>query len=109
MIKKAVDQEPTNGAYLDSLGWVYFLLGRLDEAVVELQKSLVHSGKDPTVNDHLGDVYAKQGNWKAAATQWERSLKIYQSAPGDHEPGDVAKVQKKLEGARTRLAKEKRN
>ncbi len=108
MIKKAIDQEPTNGAYLDSLGWVYFRLGRLDEAVVQLKKSLEVAAKDPTVNDHLGDVFAKQGNWKAAATQWERSVQLYQAAPGDHESSDVAKVQKKLENARTRVAKEKR-
>lgn len=109
MIKKAVDQEPNNGAFLDSLGWVYFRMGKLPEAEEQLKKAIERSGKDPTVNDHLGDVYAKMGNWKSAAQQWETSLKLYhQGAAGEHEAAEVAKVQKKLDGAKVRLAKEKR-
>jgi tetratricopeptide (TPR) repeat protein len=109
MIRKAVDQEPNNGAFLDSLGWVYFRLGKLSEAEEYLKKALDRSGKDPTVNDHLGDVYAKQGNWKLAAQQWEISVKLYHQGPvGDHDAGEVTKVQKKLDGAKVRLAKEKR-
>lgn len=109
MIRKAVDQEPNNGAFLDSLGWVYFRMGKLTEAEEYLKKAIERSGKDPTVNDHLGDVYAKQGNWKSAAQQWEISLKLYHQTPAsEHDSAEVAKVQKKLDGAKVRLAKEKR-
>jgi predicted negative regulator of RcsB-dependent stress response len=62
---------------------------------------------DPTVHDHLGDVYLKQGKVKDAIAQWEMSLKEWTSSPSsDQEPGDIAKVHKKLENARVRLAKE---
>ncbi len=107
LISKAVQREPNNAAYLDSLGWVYFRMGKFAEAEDNLKKSLERSGRDPTVHDHLGDVYFKQGKLKDAIVQWEASLKEWETtAPADLEPGEMAKVQKKLEGAKVRLAKE---
>ena len=61
MIKKAVDLDPNNGAYLDSLGWVYFRQGKLQEAQDQLQRAIDQMATDPTVHDHLGDVYFKLG------------------------------------------------
>ena len=66
LIKRAVNLEPNNYAYLDSLGWVYYRLNRLDEAVQQLTRSLQIMSKDPTIHDHLGDVYFKQGKIKDA-------------------------------------------
>jgi tetratricopeptide (TPR) repeat protein len=107
LITKALDQDPGNGAYLDSLGWVYYRLGRYDEAETQLKLALDKTARDPTVHDHLGDVYYRQGKLKDAIAQWEASLKEWESsAPAEHEPTEIAKVQKKLEGARVRLAKE---
>ena len=107
MIQKAVDQEPGNGAYLDSLGWVYYRLNRLDDAEQQLQRSLQLIKKDPTIHDHLGDVYFKQGKIKDAISQWQTSLNEWNSsAASDREPAEIAKVQRKLESARVRLAKE---
>ena len=74
MIKKAVDQEPANGAYLDSLGWAYFKLGKYDLAEDNLTKASQHMGADPTVQEHLGDLYQKTGRLKLAATHWERAV-----------------------------------
>jgi len=107
-IKRAVDLEPANYAFLDSLGWVYFRLNKLDEAERQLSRSLQLSAeKDPTIHDHMGDVYFKQGKLKLAISQWQSSLKAYNlSAPGDVEPDEIAKVQKKLDSARVKLAKE---
>lgn len=107
MIKKAVDQEPANGAYLDSLGWVYYRLNRLDEAVDALKRSLEHTSKDPTVHEHLGDVYLSRNSLKDAITQWEQALNEWRnSAPSDKDDEAVTKVEKKIEGARVRLARE---
>jgi tetratricopeptide (TPR) repeat protein len=106
-IKRAVDLEPGNYAFLDSLGWVYFRLNRLDDAEQQLSRSLQLMGNDPTIHDHLGDVYFKEGKLKLAISQWQSSLKAWNSsAPSDVEPDEVAKVQKKLDGARVKLAKE---
>jgi tetratricopeptide (TPR) repeat protein len=107
LIQRALDQEPNNGAYLDSLGWVYYRMNRLDDAEHELQRSLQFYSKDPTIHEHLGDVYFKQGKLKDAISQWQTSLNEWNtSTPGDRDPDEIAKVQKKLEGARVRLAKE---
>lgn len=107
MIQKAVDQDPTNSAYLDSLGWAYFRLDQLDEAEKYLKQSLERLSKDPTVHDHLGDVYFKQGKLKEAITQWERSLTEWNtSSVADRDSAEIAKVQKKLDGAKVRQAKE---
>jgi len=107
MIRKAVDREPNNGAYLDSLGWVLFRLNKLPEAEEKLIQALTAMSKDPTVHDHLGDVYFREGKTREAIAQWQSSLKEWQnSAPADLDHNEVAKVQKKLEDAKVRLARE---
>jgi tetratricopeptide (TPR) repeat protein len=107
LIRKAVDLEPMNGAFLDSLGWVYFKMGQYELAEDNLRKAVERDQTDPTVHEHMGDLYEKTGRIRQAAAQWERSLAEFaKSAPADIEPADVAKVQKKLEGARVKLAKQ---
>jgi tetratricopeptide (TPR) repeat protein len=107
MIRKAVTIEPWNGAYLDSLGWVYFKMGEYELAEDNLRQAVNRDQGDPTVHMHLGDLYEKTSRIRLAAAQWEMSLAEFaKSAPADVEPGDVARVQKKLESARVRLAKE---
>jgi tetratricopeptide (TPR) repeat protein len=107
LIRKAVELEPMNGAYLDSLGWVYFKMGQYELAEENLRQAVARDQTDPTVHDHLGDLYEKTGRIRLAAAQWELSLAEYaKSATADVEPADLAKVQKKLEGARVKLAKQ---
>ena len=107
MIRKAVEMEPMNGAYLDSLGWAYFKLGQYELAEENLRQAVERDQTDPTVHDHLGDLYEKTGRIRLAAAQWELSLSEFsKSAPPDVEPSEVAKVQKKLETARVRLARQ---
>jgi len=107
LIRKAVEIDPMNGAYLDSLGWAYFKLGQYEEAEENLRQAVERDQTDPAVHDHLGELYEKTGRIRLAAAQWELSLAEYaKSPPTDIEPGDVAKVQRKLEGARVKLAKQ---
>ena len=107
LIQKAVSQQPMNGAYLDSLGWVYYKMGEYDLAEDNLRSAVARDQTDPTVHMHLGDLYEKTGRIRLAAAQWQLSLQEFaKSNPADFEPGDVTRVQKKLESARVRLAKE---
>ncbi|HVX65574.1 MAG TPA: tetratricopeptide repeat protein [Bryobacteraceae bacterium] len=107
LISKALQLEPNNGAFLDSLGWVNFRLGKLEEAEANLLAALARTARDPTVHDHLGDVYLQRGKVKDAIAQWEISLREWdRSAKSEYDPAEIAKVQKKLEGARVRQAKE---
>jgi len=110
MIQKAVQLDPQNYAYLDSLGWAYFKLGNYNLAEIDLRKAIERNSTDPTVHDHLGELYEKTGRLKLAAAQWEESLKEYAvTDPADTDPGDMSKVQKRLDSARIRLAKEAAN
>ena len=108
MIKKAVDLEPANGAYLDSLGWAYFKMGKYDLAEDNLLKASQHQmGDDPTVQEHLGDLYQKTGRLKLAAAHWQRSVDEWNKTVGPEVDQEaLAKVQKKLESAKVRLAQE---
>lgn len=107
LIQKAVNREPNNGAYLDSLGWAYFRTGKLNEAESALLRAIERVPHDPTVHDHLGDVYQKQGRIKDAVAQWERSLQEWKkSTPSEQDATEIAKVQKKLDSGKVRLARE---
>ena len=108
MIKKAVEMEPANGAYLDSLGWAYFKLGKFDLAEDNLIKASQHvMGSDPTVQEHLGDLYQKTGRLKLAASHWERAVDEWnKTVAPEVDQEALSKVQKKLESAKVRLAKE---
>lgn len=109
LIVKALEIDPDNGAYLDSLGWVCYRLNRLEEAEGHLRRALEKTPGDPTVHDHLGDVYVKQGKLKEAIAQWQHSLREWESSSkADVDSTEVAKVAKKLESARVRLARENR-
>jgi len=90
MLTRAVKQDPENGAYVDSLGWVYFRQGKLDLAEKYLTDATRLLPRDATVHEHLGDVLAKRGDM-------QRALKLYQTAVDlDPESKDVAKLRSKI-------------
>lgn len=82
MIGRAVKAEPDNAAYLDSLGWVLFKLGRAQDAVAPLEKALkLLPESDAAVLDHLADVLLSLGRREAARTMWRKSLDLEKSEP----------------------------
>jgi tetratricopeptide (TPR) repeat protein len=106
-LKRAVDLDPANGAYLDSIGWAYFRLGKYELAEENLLKASQKINTDPTVHDHLGDLYQKTGRLKLAATHWERALNEWnRTVAAEVDPADQARVQKKLDSAKMKLARE---
>ena len=106
-IRSAVALDPANGAYLDSLGWAYYKMGNYDLAEENLLQASQRIGTDPTVQDHLGDLYQKTGRLKLAATHWERAISEWnKTVAAEVDQNDVARVQKKLESAKMKLAKE---
>ncbi len=109
-IKQALTFEPSNPAYLDSLGWAYFKLGKYDLAEENLNKAAAHMGSDPTVQEHLGDLYQKTGRLKLAASHWDRAVQEWnKTVPAEQDTEAFAKVQQKLDAARVKLAKEESN
>ncbi len=89
MILQAVEAEPDNAAYLDSLGWVLFRLGRFDEAVVQLEKAAAIDEPDPVILDHLGDAYqglavsSRPGAWRRAAEGFRKAKESEKAAAAE--------------------------
>jgi len=108
LIKQAVQKEPNNPAYQDSLGWVYFKQNKLGDAEEWLRKAVSREGHDPTMLSHLGDVYAKAGKDSLAETQWEKSLEEWhRMPPGEFEADRMSEVEQKVNALKRRLAQQK--
>ncbi|MFQ5928562.1 MAG: tetratricopeptide repeat protein [Acidobacteriota bacterium] len=101
-IRKAVEIEPHNGAYLDSLGWVYFKLDQLKQAELNFAQAVRITDDDPTIYDHMGDLYYKLGQYDTARKYYQRSI-LFAT-----EKEEQKKVQKKLIELRKRLSKKSR-
>jgi Tfp pilus assembly protein PilF len=105
MIQRAVQQDPDNGAYLDSLGWAYYKQNKLTEAEESLRKAVEHQMHDPTILAHLADVYAKMGQKDRAVELWERSLVEWQkSVPADYESDKVSEIDAQVKAVKRHTA-----
>jgi len=77
MIEHAVKLDPTNAAYLDSLGWLLFKQGHAKDALDPIRKAVeLNDEPDATLFDHLGDVYAALHESDKAREAWRKSLQI---------------------------------
>ncbi len=75
LVRQAVEQEPDNQSFLDSLGWVLYKRGRFDEARAFLAQAIGTSAHpDPVVLDHMGDALYRLGRTDEAGREWRRSL-----------------------------------
>ncbi len=74
MIEKAVAARPTDGYITDSLGWIFYTVGKYKEAVAPMERAVELVPLDPVITDHLGDVYWKVGRKREANFQWRRAL-----------------------------------
>lgn len=95
MVEKAVEIDPHNGAYIDSLGWVQYRLGKYAEAREHLEEAARLVPGDPVVYEHLGDVYTALGERGKAAEFYRRALQVAAEA-GDQDV-DLKMVRRKLE------------
>ena len=91
MLRRAVELRPEDGYIVDSLGWVYYRLGKYDKAVEQLERAVELRPADPTINDHLGDAYWKVGRKQEARFQWQRALSL------DPDADEVGPIEAKLE------------
>ncbi|HXT79819.1 MAG TPA: tetratricopeptide repeat protein [Acetobacteraceae bacterium] len=96
MIEKAAQRRPNDGAITDSLGWVMFRQGEIDEAVKTLERAAELEPEDATINGHLGDAYWAAGRKIEAQYQWRRALTLNPGAD------DAAKLEAKLNPSPTR-------
>jgi tetratricopeptide (TPR) repeat protein len=96
LIQRALKGEPDNPAYLDSLGWALFKQGKVDAAADPLARAAAAVPANSVIQDHYGDLLARQGRWSDAVAAWQRAL------AGDGESIDAAVVEKKIRDGRRR-------
>ncbi|HMP89802.1 MAG TPA: tetratricopeptide repeat protein [Kiritimatiellia bacterium] len=68
--------EPDNGAYIDTRGWIYYQLGKYEEALADIKEAARLIPDDPTILDHLGDIYLALGDEALAIEYWKKSYEI---------------------------------
>ena len=91
MIRTAVENRPTDGYIVDSLGWVYYRLGNYKDAVKQLERAVELKPEDPVINDHLGDAYWKIGRRLEASFQWNHARDLKPEA------GELKKILQKIQ------------
>ncbi|HNQ14830.1 MAG TPA: tetratricopeptide repeat protein, partial [Pyrinomonadaceae bacterium] len=96
LIQEALEIDPGNPSFLDSLGWAYFKLGKYDLAAASLIKALKADPASATAHHHLGDVYEKQGKIESARQSWQRALVLAV------DPVEIAALKSKLSVKKTK-------
>ena len=76
MVKISITADSLNSSYLDTIGWVYFMLGNYNEAKVYLEKAIKIGGESAVMFDHLADIEYKLGNKEKALELWENAFKL---------------------------------
>ncbi len=104
LVQRALEKEHSKAAFVDTLGWIYYKLGRLEEAREKLEEAN-SKADDPVIADHLGDVYRTLGDMGKALELWKRSvelarLRMQEDSPEDTDPSyDPEEVEKKIQAA----------
>jgi tetratricopeptide (TPR) repeat protein len=99
LLKKALELEPGNGSYLDSLGWAYYKSDKLPLALDNLQRAADQLKANSVIQDHYGDVLFKLSRFDEAIAAWQRAL------AGDNDAIDRPAIDKKIKSAKQKLGK----
>ncbi len=97
-IRRAVSIKPGDPFIRDSLGWVYYRLGRYDEAVAELKKAVADEPEDPTMNEHLGDARKAAGRRDLALESYRKALDLL--GDGDEKEAAAKRLRAKIKALR---------
>ncbi len=97
MIKLALQADPNNGAYIDTLGWLEFRQGKFDQALSDLLRAAQKLNReDPVVLEHVGDACAKLNKPAQALDAWQKAFNL--------DPQNK-KLADKIDNAKTKMSK----
>jgi tetratricopeptide (TPR) repeat protein len=100
----SVEDDKDSAAYMDSLGWVLFRRGRIDEARKELERATaLPDGDDPVIYDHLGDVYQRLKMRPEATRAWQRALELYDEGLRTKDDERVRDIRRKIDQAKDEI------
>lgn len=104
LIYTALESDPENAAYQDSLGWAYFKMGNLRKAYEHVKLSIQYFKKedyqDPVAYEHLGDILLKTGKFNEAIHAWEQGIKLYGENKENNTEKEILKLKQKIDDAR---------
>jgi tetratricopeptide (TPR) repeat protein len=86
LVLRALELRPDTGAFLDSLGWVYFQRGEYQRAVEALERASQLEPDEPVILEHLGDAYREASRSVDAASAWRRALEVLTLDPEAADP-----------------------
>lgn len=90
-IQRAIELKPENGYIHDSLGWIYYRLGKMEQAVKELEAAAKLSPNDSAILEHLGDVYLESGRGRQALDTYRKAVRF-----STEDPAEKARLQEKV-------------
>lgn len=97
MVKLALQSDSSNGAYIDTLGWLEYRQGKYDQALIDLLRAAQKLTRDdPVVFEHIGDTFAKMNKTAQALDAWQKALNL--------EPKNK-KLADKIDNAKTKMSK----
>jgi tetratricopeptide (TPR) repeat protein len=97
MIRLALQADPNNGAYIDTLGWLEYRQGKFDQALVDLLRAAQKLTRDdPVVFEHIGDTFAKMNKMAQAVDAWQKALNL--------DPKNKS-LSEKIDNAKTKMTK----
>jgi len=98
LVHRALELKPESGYIMDSLGWVYYKSGKYPEALGTLLKAADLVQDDPTILEHIGDVYHAIGETGKARQYWEKSLSMHEKGEDNTLQERVMEKIKSIEG-----------
>jgi tetratricopeptide (TPR) repeat protein len=98
LVQRALVLQPKNGAFLDTLGWIYFQRRDYKAAVVIFEKSIAIEAKEGVIWEHLGDALLALGHKKEALEKYRDGLKC------QNEELDQVRIQKKFDDLSSKKA-----
>ena len=81
MAHRALDAAPDNASYLDTMGWIYFQLGKYRDAETYVKKAIAKGEVSAVVHEHMGDIYFRLNDTERALEHWNAALKLDEHNP----------------------------
>ncbi len=81
LVGRALAADPKNGHYLDSLGWVRYRQGKVEEALGILERAAMNA-PEAVIYEHLGDACYALGLARRARAAWTKAAELDTAASG---------------------------
>lgn len=101
LINRALQKEPKNGFYLDSLGWLYFKLKQFSEAEKFLNQAMQLEPTEPIIHEHFAELKLAQMDLALALKHFEIAAKLFEKIP-------TWRIEADLEWSQAKVRVEKR-